>query len=153
MQFKCTKELRGYIEMKHTKSPRKFTVLKNGTVTRNDIPELTEWHIQQALQDLEGQVKYGTIIAIDLDEVPPTPPPEPEPTPEGIQRTPVTSSNLISVGYDAENSILEVEFKTGGIYQYNGVPKQTHMDMITAPSIGGFFAANVRDSFPCKKAN
>lgn len=41
-------------------------------------------------------------------------------------RTPVGSSSLTSVGYDADNLILEVEFRNGKIYQYLGVPLAIH---------------------------
>lgn len=39
-----------------------------------------------------------------------------------MNRNPVSSSNVKSVGYDSESSRLEVEFHHGGIYQYYGVP-------------------------------
>lgn len=35
-----------------------------------------------------------------------------------MQRTPVTSSNLASVGYDTSHRILAVGFRNGSVYQY-----------------------------------
>jgi hypothetical protein len=40
-----------------------------------------------------------------------------------MERHSVTSSNVKSIGYDASSSTLEVEFNSGGIYQYYSVPK------------------------------
>ena len=37
-----------------------------------------------------------------------------------MQRTPVDSTNLASVGYDADTKMLEVEFHGGSAYQYEG---------------------------------
>ena len=62
-----------------------------------------------------------------------------------MERKPVTSSNLRSVGY--EDGILEVEFKSGTVFQYHNVPEHVHADMMSATSIGSFFAKNVKDSF------
>ena len=41
----------------------------------------------------------------------------------GLNRIPVASSNIASVGYDREAHILEIEFHHGAIYQYFDVPK------------------------------
>lgn len=43
-----------------------------------------------------------------------------------MKRQSVESSNLASIGYDAENEILEVEFKHGGVYQYFDVPENVY---------------------------
>ncbi len=34
--------------------------------------------------------------------------------------------NLVSIGYDAENEILEIEYQLGYIYQYHKVPKSAY---------------------------
>ena len=64
-----------------------------------------------------------------------------------INRIPVTSSNLRSVGYDPSSETLEVEFHDGGIYQYSGVPANIHDALMNAASHGKYFAANIRNSF------
>jgi len=61
-----------------------------------------------------------------------------------MNRTPVSSSNLKSVGYDAANSTLEVEFLHGGIYQYSGVPAARYSGLMGAPSKGEYFDANIK---------
>ena len=40
-----------------------------------------------------------------------------------MNRTPVNSSNLSSVGYDPMSQTLEFAFNSGGIYQYYNVPQ------------------------------
>lgn len=64
-----------------------------------------------------------------------------------MNRENVSSSNLASVGYDAENKILEIEFLNGGIYQYFNVPDTTYKGLMNASSHGQYFDKNV------KKAN
>jgi hypothetical protein len=66
-------------------------------------------------------------------------------------REPVQSSNLKSVGYDATSKTLEVEFNSGGIYQYSNVPKDIYMGLMRASSHGIFFARYVKDHFPTKR--
>lgn len=38
------------------------------------------------------------------------------------QRQQVESSCLISVGYDAENHVLQLAFRHGGVYRYGEAP-------------------------------
>lgn len=71
-----------------------------------------------------------------------------------MQRTRVSSSNLASVGYDANTSTLEVEFLNGGIYQYSAVPSSVHAGLMVASSHGSYFDANVKKAgYPYKKMN
>lgn len=55
-----------------------------------------------------------------------------------MERQPVKSTNVKSVGYDAKKKVLEVEFKSGGVYQYAGVPPEMYADLLKAESIGRF---------------
>jgi hypothetical protein len=63
----------------------------------------------------------------------------------------VQSSNLKSVGYDAESKTLEVEFHDGGVYQYFNVPAVVHRDLLHAPSIGKYFAFFIKDAYRYRK--
>ena len=63
-----------------------------------------------------------------------------------MERTPVKSSNIASIGHDPETNTLEVEFKGGGVYQYHGVDADKHAALLGAKSIGGHFHANIRNS-------
>lgn len=65
-----------------------------------------------------------------------------------MERDPVSSSNIISVGYDASSETLEIEFKSGSVYQYYNVPQSIYDAFIAAPSSGQFFAYQIKNAFP-----
>ena len=56
----------------------------------------------------------------------------------------VSSSNLRSVGYNISDSILEIEFLSGSVYQYFNVPQQKYESLMTAGSKGSYFAAHIK---------
>lgn len=62
-----------------------------------------------------------------------------------MYRIPVDSSNIKSVGFDSNT--LEVEFHSGGIYQYYGVPTDVYHYFMNAPSKGKFFHQFIRDKY------
>lgn len=59
----------------------------------------------------------------------------------------VASSNVASIGYDASASALEVEFHSGAIYQYFGVPAHIHGALMRSVSKGSFLADHVKDQY------
>ena len=63
-----------------------------------------------------------------------------------MERTPVTSSNIASIGYDPKQEILEVEFCDGRTYQYLGVPEMLYRGLMAASSHGSFFDAHIKKS-------
>lgn len=69
-----------------------------------------------------------------------------------MERQPVTSSNLASVGYEPASATLEVEFRHGGLYQYQGVPEDIYNGLMSAGSPGSYFDQNVKKAgYPCTK--
>jgi len=70
-----------------------------------------------------------------------------------MDRKPVGSSNIASVGYDAPERVLEVEFKKGGVYRYKGVSQNTHDGLMAAESKGKYFYANIRNVYEWEKAS
>jgi hypothetical protein len=64
-----------------------------------------------------------------------------------MNRKPVSSSMLASIGYDEKEKILELEFDHGGIYQYFDVPKEEYEEMMDASSHGGYFLDNIEDCY------
>ena len=64
-----------------------------------------------------------------------------------MNRIPVASSNLSSVGYDTETMTLEIEFHGGRIYQYSGVPESEYDALMNAPSKGSYFAHNIQNIY------
>jgi hypothetical protein len=63
-----------------------------------------------------------------------------------MKREQVSSSTLASVGYDEGAATLEVEFVDGEVYQYFGVPSETHSGLMAADSHGSFFNSHVRNA-------
>ena len=61
-----------------------------------------------------------------------------------MNRQPVSSSNLRSVGYDSSTKTLEIEFNSGGVYQYYGVPPIVYQELMNAPSHGKYFHAHIK---------
>jgi len=62
-----------------------------------------------------------------------------------IERTPVRSSALRSVGYDREQRVLEIEFTGGAVYRYFDVPAEVHRGLMAAESHGRYFNEHVRN--------
>jgi hypothetical protein len=63
----------------------------------------------------------------------------------------VTSTNIRSIGYDPARKTLEVEFHTGAVHEYDGVPADLADSLVRADSVGRFFNQNVKDAFPSRR--
>jgi hypothetical protein len=63
-----------------------------------------------------------------------------------MERITVDSSNLVSVGYDEESSILEVEFNSGS-YQYFGVPAYVFEELMNSDSKGSYLHRNIKNIY------
>ena len=61
---------------------------------------------------------------------------------------PVVSSNIQAVGFDPSRNILAVLFKSGGLWFYRGVPPEVYEGLLTAESVGKFFAYSVKPYYP-----
>jgi len=61
-----------------------------------------------------------------------------------MDRIPVTSSNVASVGFDPSTQTLEIEYKNGSVYQYFDVPQAVYDELIRAESVGTFLNAQVK---------
>ncbi|MFI2436880.1 KTSC domain-containing protein [Streptomyces sp. NPDC018693] len=61
-----------------------------------------------------------------------------------MQRISVTSTNLVSVGYESNSRALEVQFKNGSVYQYAGVPEAVYSGLMSAASKGRYLDAFVK---------
>lgn len=70
-----------------------------------------------------------------------------------MRRQAVNSSNVASVGYDDATNVLEVAFKSGGVYQYSSVPRSIYEGMISAASVGSYFHKMVKDKYAFTKVS
>lgn len=71
-----------------------------------------------------------------------------------MTRQPVSSSNVASVGYEAnefQSGTLEVEFTSGAVYQYTGVPQREFDSLIHAVSVGKYLRSNITGRYPSTK--
>ena len=61
-----------------------------------------------------------------------------------IKLTPVKSSSIAGVGYDAKRQTMAVQFKSGSTYHYSGVSAAAHLSLVSAKSIGKQFGVAFR---------
>lgn len=70
-----------------------------------------------------------------------------------MERKAVRSTNIRSVGYDATTRVLEIEFGSGGVYQYAGVPEARYKNLMKASAIGSYFHCEIKPWYACRKLN
>ena len=68
-----------------------------------------------------------------------------------MERIAVRSSTIALIGYDVEALTLEVEFKNGTIYAYDGVPAEIHEGIMKCDSHGKYLNAKVKGRFPYRR--
>lgn len=65
-----------------------------------------------------------------------------------MNRESVSSSNIASIGYDAQSETLEVEFTSGAVYQYYNVSPVIFEQFMQADSKGKFLAYQIKKLYP-----
>lgn len=68
-----------------------------------------------------------------------------------MQRIPVESSDIVSIGYDAKGRVLEIEFKENRVYQYFDVEPRVYELFLRADSYGEYFYANINKHYRYKR--
>ena len=64
----------------------------------------------------------------------------------------VNSSNVESVGFDADTQELWVRFLSGDTYVYSNVDETTFSELLTAPSVGSYLNRSIKSRFDYRKA-
>lgn len=64
-----------------------------------------------------------------------------------MQREPLSSPNIVSVGYDEEELVLEIEFDHGEIHDYLSVPLEKYRSLMQAESPDSYFNHNIRGMY------
>jgi KTSC domain-containing protein len=65
-----------------------------------------------------------------------------------VDRQPVESSLIRSVGFDPAGSVLEVELVEGRrVYAYYDVPFSVYSELLDAESLGAYFNEHIRDMY------
>jgi uncharacterized protein len=68
-----------------------------------------------------------------------------------MNRQAVTSSNIASIGYEANSQTLEIEFLNGGVYQYFDVPQNVYDELMNADSHGQYLNQNIKGYYRYSK--
>jgi hypothetical protein len=68
-----------------------------------------------------------------------------------MERLPVSSTTIKSVGYDPDGLLLEVQFRPSGIYRYSRVPVERYLNLMNASSKGRYFNRYIKGKYPFKK--
>ena len=68
-----------------------------------------------------------------------------------MQRIKVKSSNIVSVGYDEKEKIMEVEFISSGVYKYYEVSKEIYENFLKSESKGKYLFAHIRGRYRYEK--
>lgn len=58
-----------------------------------------------------------------------------------------------AVGYQAQGRVMEIEFVSGSVYQYLGVPARIYEELRRAESKGQYFNDEIRDCYPYVQVN
>ena len=60
----------------------------------------------------------------------------------------VSSRAIAKIGYDTHSQVLEVEFRTGRVYRYRGVPAGVHEFLRRSASKGSYFNRMIDGHYP-----
>jgi hypothetical protein len=66
-------------------------------------------------------------------------------------RIKISSEDVQSVGYDRDNSVLEIELMQAGTFQYFNVPEKVYARFLNSKSYGDYFLKNIRGCFMERK--
>jgi len=64
-----------------------------------------------------------------------------------MEREPIGSSVIAAVGYDSDEEVLEIEFRSGRVYQYFDVPRRVHKALLAADSLGAYFNTRIKPRY------
>jgi hypothetical protein len=68
-----------------------------------------------------------------------------------MERVDLQSTSLNAATYRDQDGFLELEFRSGAIYRYLGVPEQVFQELLSAGSKGRYFNQQIRNRFPYVK--
>jgi hypothetical protein len=64
-----------------------------------------------------------------------------------MDRRNIESTMISSIGYDFSSSALEIEFKSGVVWQYYDFPESTWYEFDNAESQGKFFLSQIKGQY------
>jgi hypothetical protein len=69
-----------------------------------------------------------------------------------MQRRPLHTDRLKSAGYDPSASLLEIEFASGEVRAYRGVPDEVARRFFASPNPAAFWEDRIADEYPAGRA-
>lgn len=63
----------------------------------------------------------------------------------------LNSTSLRTAGYQEFSAVLELEFHSGAVYHYFGVPSESYQALLQAESQGAYFNSHIRNRFAFAK--
>jgi hypothetical protein len=70
---------------------------------------------------------------------------------QDIEMYPVSSSNVLEVGYDSFDETVLVRFMNNSLYAYKGVSELEFENLKYASSVGSYLARNYKNVFPYER--
>jgi curved DNA-binding protein CbpA len=70
---------------------------------------------------------------------------------EYVEKIIVNSSNIHSIQYDKIKMILRIEFRKGGIYEYQQVPESICRELLNSKSKGKYANSRIYNSYHCER--
>ncbi len=64
-----------------------------------------------------------------------------------MERQSIESSAIRSIGYDEDNSTLEIEFNSGAVWQYFDFPESLWYEFEASDSQGKFFYREIKNQY------
>ena len=68
-----------------------------------------------------------------------------------MDRTKVVSNSLLSIGYEPDSELLELEFTNGNIYDLHKVQPYLYMGLMNSDSKDVYFNKYIRDKYEAEK--
>jgi hypothetical protein len=68
-----------------------------------------------------------------------------------MTRTKVTAETLHSIGYDPDTELLELEFTSGDIYDYQKVKPYLYMGLMNSNTKDAYFNNYIRNNYEVEK--
>ena len=68
-----------------------------------------------------------------------------------MERKKVSSSHVRSIGYDAREQILEIEFFSGSVIQYSRASSEIYRRLMASTTMKSYIEDNIQDNYTEKR--
>ncbi len=67
-----------------------------------------------------------------------------------MQRYPINTAQVVSIGYDEDALVLEIEFTGSRVYQYDKVPETVFEELMTSKTVETVIQQNVNPRYSAR---